>query len=205
MNEPRYLITHSLLYAWKYALKENPFEDATSERDPYAEFLTVLRREQTETTEAMQNGIDFENLVTDIIAGRGDRSNKWYEAAAQIADELRGALLQHRASCTLTVDGISVVLYGRLDALKAGTIYDIKFSKSYERGKYFGSTQHPAYFRIMPSAETFTYAVSNGVDVWHETYRREETPDITLTIQAFFAWLRDTGNMETYMQYWQAK
>lgn len=39
----RYLMTHSLLSSWLYAMKENPYEDASTERDPYAEFLQVLR------------------------------------------------------------------------------------------------------------------------------------------------------------------
>ena len=41
----RYLMTHSLLASWLYTMKENPYEDASTERDPYAEFLQVLRRE----------------------------------------------------------------------------------------------------------------------------------------------------------------
>lgn len=30
----RFLMTHSLLSAWLYAMKGNPYEDATTERDP---------------------------------------------------------------------------------------------------------------------------------------------------------------------------
>ena len=47
----RFLMTHSLLSSWLYCLKENPYEDATSESDPLGDFLKVLRREPTETTE----------------------------------------------------------------------------------------------------------------------------------------------------------
>ena len=202
---PQYLITHSLLSSWLYMLKGNPFEDATTERDPMAEFLQVLRREPTETTEAMQNGIDFENLVTDILAGHGDRSSRWWDAAAKIADELCGARLQYKCSTKLQIGDRAVVLYGRLDALKAGTIYDIKFSKSYERGKYFGSTQHPTYLRIIPEATEFVYLVSNGVDVWHEEYRRGEVFPIEPTIQNFFYWLEDAGLAGVYEQFWQAR
>lgn len=63
----RYLMTHSLLSSWLYTMKGNPYEDMTTERDPMAEFMLTLRREPTPTTEAMQNGIDFEDLVTSII------------------------------------------------------------------------------------------------------------------------------------------
>ncbi|MGM9598650.1 MAG: hypothetical protein ACI3VY_01885 [Faecousia sp.] len=200
----RYLMTHSLLYAWIYAMKENPFEDATSERDPMGEFMQVLRREPTETNEAMQNGIDFENLVTDIIHNCGDRSDKWWDAAVKVADEIRDSQLQFRASSVITVDGIELVLYGRLDALKAGTVFDIKFSKSYDRGKYFGSTQHPVYLKIVPEATQFVYIVSNGTEVWHETYRREETADIVPIIRDFFSWLQANDLFELYKEKWQA-
>ena len=60
----RYLMTHSLLSSWLYAMKENPYEDMTSEKDSYTEFLTTLSRQPTPTSEAMQKGIDFEDLVT---------------------------------------------------------------------------------------------------------------------------------------------
>lgn len=201
---PRYMVTHSLLSSWLYSMRDNPYEDATTERDPYEEFLRVLRREPTETTEAMQNGIEFEDLVTDIIDGRGDRGHKWWDAAFQIAEELKGAQLQFRASKEIEIDGVTVLLYGRLDALKAGTISDIKFSKGYDRGKYIDSTQHPVYLCIVPEAFRFQYIVSNGTDVWHEEYRRDETADITVIIRSFFQWLRANGLMEEYMAHWQA-
>lgn len=33
MAGERYLMTHSLLSSWLYAMKSSPYEDATSERD----------------------------------------------------------------------------------------------------------------------------------------------------------------------------
>ena len=35
----RYLMTHSLLASWLYTMKENPYEDMTTERDPMGEFM----------------------------------------------------------------------------------------------------------------------------------------------------------------------
>ena len=43
----RYLMTHSLLASWLYTMKENPYEDMTTERDPMGEFMLTLRREPT--------------------------------------------------------------------------------------------------------------------------------------------------------------
>ena len=99
---------------------------------------------------------------------------------------------------------MDVVLYGRLDALKAGTIYDIKFSKGYERGKFYSSTQHPTYMLLIPEAQQFSYLVSNGMDVWTECYRRDETPDICPIISDFFDWLDAFGLMNVFKEHWKA-
>lgn len=48
-----YLITHSLLSSWLHLIRENPYEDLTTEGDPLAEFMLVLKREPTPRTEAM--------------------------------------------------------------------------------------------------------------------------------------------------------
>lgn len=200
----RYLLTHSLLSSWLYAMRDNPYEDATTDRDSYAEFLLVLRREPTPTTDAMLKGIEFENLVTDIAHGGGDPRHKWYGAASKIADIVRGGLFQYRAKKEITVNGMRILLYGRLDVLKAGEVIDIKFSGSYDRGKFTSSTQHPVYLEIVPEAELFTYWISNGSEVWHETYRRDETADIHDIIRDFLNWLEDNGLMDEYKRHWLA-
>lgn len=200
-----YLMTHSLLSAWLYSMKENPYADATTEDTAKDDFLRVLRREPTPTNEAMQNGIDFENMVTEIIENRTPMQTQWLEAAQKVATYARGGQLQHIATKHIMFDGIELLLYGRLDVLKAGGIYDIKFSKNYDRGKYIDSTQHPMYMELVPNAETFTYLVSNGTDVWTEQYRRDETRSIFPIIRDFLHWLEATGNMDTYKQFWGEK
>lgn len=201
----RYLMTHSLLSSWLYTMRENPYEDMTTERDPMEEFLMVLRREPTPTTEAMQKGILFEDMVTAITRGAGDPKDRWYGAASKVAAIVGGGLLQYRAKKVIEVGGMSIVLYGRLDCLKAGTVYDIKFSGSYDRGKFQSSTQHPTYLEIVPEAQDFVYLVSNGSEVWTETYRREDTPDIRPIISDFLDWLRAVDLMQVYQEKWVAK
>ena len=220
----RYMITHSLLSSWLYAMKENPYEDATSERNSYAEFMDTLKRKSTPTNEAMQNGIDFENFVTSIIEGertapceflddelktalvlpREIREHPWFSAASKVADSVRGGLLQCAAKREVIVRGQPILLYGRLDALKAGVIYDIKFSKVYDAGKYLGSTQHQMYMALVPEAYQFTYLISNGQLVWNETYLREDIPDILKTVIQFFDWLDRQGLGEIYRSHWRA-
>lgn len=213
----RYLVTHSLLASWKYTMKDNPYEDLTTERDPFAEFMQVLRRESTETTEAMRNGIRFEQMVTDILYAQDHplldgsigipaavEEDRWYSAATAVAEIIHGAQLQFVAKSVFPIGNQDALLYGRLDALRGGHIYDIKFSKSYDRGKYIDSTQHPMYMKLIPEAVDFTYVISNGNDVWTETYRRDETPDIIKTIDEFYGWLDSQGLAETYREHWLA-
>ena len=97
----RYLMTHSLLASWLYTMKENPYEDMTTERDPMGEFMQTLRRDPTPTTEAMQNGIKFEDMVTDIINGCADPNDPWYAAAEKVARRCRsaGAFPRKRSPC----------------------------------------------------------------------------------------------------------
>lgn len=201
-----YLMTHSLLSSWLYSMRDNPYADATQEDTSKEDFLRVLRREPTPTTEAMQRGIDFENLVTDIVRGAEiDPEEKWGRAAKAVADIVSGGQLQYVATKAVTINGLELLLYGRLDALKAGAIYDIKFSIGYERGKFIDSTQHPMYMELVPEADFFSYLVSDGNEVWTENYRRDETPSIIPTIVDFLRWLNETGNMEIYLKYWGAR
>lgn len=199
-----YLLTHSLLSSWLYAMKDNPYADTTTESNGYEDFLRALRREPSEQTEAMRNGIEFEDLVTDIVNGDADTEHKWYEAASKVAKVIKGGQLQYKAKKKMVVAGEQILLYGRLDVLLAGRIIDIKFSKGYDRGKYLGSTQHPTYLELIPEAEAFTYIVSNGTEVWTETYRRDETQDITQVIGLFLAYLKENGLWELYVKHWTA-
>ena len=201
----RYMITHSLLSAWLYLLKENPFETAESESDPMKDFLDVLNRVPTPTTEAMQKGIDFENLVTAICKGAGNIEDKNYSAAEKVARVVKGGCFQYATSSTMKINGIEVFLYGRLDVLKAGTIYDIKYSGSYERGKFENSTQHPTYFELIPEADKFVYLISNGDEVWTETYYREDTRSIRPIISDFFDWLKAYDLLDLYKEKWVSK
>ena len=54
-------ITPSLLNSWLYAISEYGDID---------DFIRTLKREPFERTEAMQKGIDFENIVTGKQIGR---------------------------------------------------------------------------------------------------------------------------------------
>ena len=202
-----WLMTHSLLSAWLYSMRDNPFADATTDDTSQEDFLRTLRREPTPMTDAIQRGIDFENMVTALTMGKPTDPQKsaWLDAAKNVAGIVKGAQLQYVAKKNVSLDGMDLLLYGRFDALKAGKIYDIKFTGSYDRGKYLDSTQHPMYLELMPTAKEFTYLVSNGTEVWTETYRRDETLSIYPTIHGFLQYLNDTGLIRIYKEKWGAK
>ena len=153
----RFLMTQSLLSAWAYQF--DCFEGC--EDDAQAAFLRTLNREPGEVTEAMMNGRTFEDRVYRAAEGKTIRSDaKWREGALAIAEIIRGAQIQVKVSREIVVDGMTFLLYGILDALKAGVIYDVKFlSKSLSSadvyGKYLQSAQHPAYFYLVPEAREF--------------------------------------------------
>ena len=197
---PKLLITQSLLGAWLYQYQA--FDQESAHKD----FLRVLRREKSNPTQAILDGIQFENMVTACCEGSPPpEGHKWGEAVRAIADRVRGAQFQVVAQRVAVVREIPFLLYGRLDALKAGVIYDIKFSRSYQVGKYLDSPQHPMYFSLVPEARRFEYLVFTGSDVCVEGYDREDTPEIFPTIRNFINYLETSKLDKIYCQKWETR
>ena len=203
----RYLITQSLLSAWSYV--HSCYEGC--EEDAMESFLAALRREPSEITEAMQNGIDFENAVYAEASGQmRPPHEKWEHGIQQVAAFLKGAQFQVRVQREIRVAGMTFLVYGVLDALHEGIIEDIKFkNKSFGSldlaGEYFDSPQHPFYFFLVPEARMFRYLVSDGQDIYIEQYTPDETQDAGELIAEFVEFLNVTGLMDTYKQYWAAR
>ena len=197
---PKLLITQSLLGAWLYQYQA--FDQASAHKD----FLRVLRREKSKPTQAILDGIQFENMVTACCEGSPPPDgHKWGQAVRAIADRVQGAQFQVVAQRTAVVEDIPFLLYGRLDALKAGVIYDIKFSRGYQVGKYLDSPQHPMYFALVPEAQRFEYLVFTGSDVCVEQYDREDAPDIRDTIRDFIKDLEASKLGKLYCQKWETR
>lgn len=197
---PKLLITQSLLGAWLYQYQA--FDQESAHKD----FLRVLRREKSKPTQAILDGIQFENMVTACCEGASPpEGHKWGEAVRDIADRVQGAQFQVVAQRTAVVEDIPFLLYGRLDALKAGVIYDIKFSRGYQVGKYLDSPQHPMYFALVPEARRFEYLVFTGSDVCVEKYDREDAPDIRSAIRDFMKYLEASKLDKLYCQKWEAR
>lgn len=199
MTVREFLVTYSLLNSWLYAMKSRE-ENETVQN----EFLATLNREYIPSNDRQAAGIRFENLVTRLTDDCliEDITEPWYGAAKTIADIIRGGRLQYRCRQQLKVDNITWLLYGKLDVLKAGTIYDIKFSEHYKRGAYYASPQHPVYMKLVPNADLFMYLITDGKHIWTERYYRHEIMPVENILFDFGRWLRLTGYWEIYELNW---
>lgn len=204
---PRFLITQSLLSAWNYV--HSCYEGC--EEDAMDSFLSTLRREPSEVTDAMRDGIEFENAVYAEASGHlRPPHEKWEQGIQAVASFLKDAQFQVRVQREIQVSGITFLVYGVLDALGAGTIFDVKYkSKAFGSlelaGEYFDSPQHPFYFYLVPEARLFQYLVSDGTDLYIEQYTPEDTVNAEDLIAEFVEFLNVTGLMETYKEHWAAK
>lgn len=196
----KFLLTQSLLGSWLYQY------DAADPQKAHEEFIKTLKREKSRPTQAMLDGIQFENMVMAYCEGAmPDREHKWFEGICGVGDIVKGWQFQVAAYKDKNIDRLDFLLYGKLDALKAGTIQDIKFSRTYETGKYINSPQHPMYFECVPESNIFTYVIYTGKDVCTETYYRSETPPIDETVRQFIEYLEDTELAKIYIENWKAR
>ena len=208
-----YLITQSLLsaYAYQFKCREEQLEDARES------FLSTLRREKTEPTDAMQNCLNFEKSVYALAGGNirflevSPDCIKWESGIRQVADVISGAAVQVKLKREIEVGGMRFLVYGILDAIKAGVIFDVKFKnnsfnndKVHVYGDYVDSPQHPAYFYLCPEAYEFQYLVSDGECLYIETYRPDESPLIDEIIGDFIRGITASGDLELYKEKWLA-
>lgn len=174
-----YLLTATLLNSWHYFLNS----EYSSEED----FMKTLRREPLETTEAMLKGRAFEEWACENVA------------------ELRGAQLQVKCS---KADKITL-FYGILDALKNGVVTDVKYTGSYEVGKFRDNYQTPMYL-YLSDASKMQYLVSTkeqplGHEIYIETYFPHEVEPIQAARDEFYAWLTSADLWEIYTEHWKSK
>lgn len=201
----RYLITQTLLSSWAYQFNAaEGFEEEAKE-----DFLRTLRREKREPNENMKNGIEFEDEVYMAAAIPRPPHKKWEDGILKVAHIIKGAPVQVKASRELQVGDMTFLVYGILDALKAGTIYDVKFlnssmGSSELAGKYLESPQHPAYFYLVPEAFEFQYLVSDGKDLYIEKYTRDESRHISEFIAEFINSITQLGLLDIYKENWRA-
>ena len=193
----RYLITQSLLSSWQWGLTlETGYED----------FLKTLRREPIQQNKAMLEGIRFENCLNAVLDGAEiDPAHEWYKPIMELYPTLYGSQQQVAVAKDARIQGTDFVLYGKLDYLRAGIVYDAKYSKTYRVGKYLDSVQHPMYFALVPEAREFQYKICDGKYIYTETYRPDEVEPIERTIKHFMDFLDKQNLVKTYYEFWKSK
>ena len=200
----RYLITPSLLNSWAYiwtcvdGVREAEsdkvcLEDkkADAQEKALQDFLKTLNREPIEDNFFMKQGREFEDAC--------------YRGETCVSPIIKGGAYQIVGTKDVTIDGINFVMYGRLDVLKGGIIYDIKRVMKYAPQKYLKSYQHGFYFELFKEAYEFEYLVYDGKDLHIETYYRDQCVDLSQVIRNFIKWLGDYGLLEIYFDKWVSK
>jgi hypothetical protein len=200
-KQNKYLVTATLLSSWLWSYKLDT---------GYDDFLRTLRRERTPPTKAMLEGIRFENVLNATLNGAEiETTHEWYKPIMELYQTLYGSQQQASPSCEMVIDGVRFVLYGKLDFLKAGVIYDTKYSPRYPNkgnaNNYIDSPQHPFYFALVPEAREFQYKICDGSYIYTETYRPDEVEPIERTIKQFMDFLDRQNLVTTYCEHWLSR
>lgn len=191
----KFRLTQSLISAYEWMFKKE---------DGYDEFIAALNREKKQPTVAMLDGIRYENCLNSVLDGvEITPDHEWYKPITEMAEELQGAQQQVTIFRDINVDGVDFLIHGVLDYLRAGEIWDCKFSKNYKLNKYLGSPQTSFYMYLVPEARRFTYIVSDGTWVYRERYPREIVEPIEPYIKNFMQFLDMHNLVNIYTEKWR--
>jgi hypothetical protein len=197
-----YSLTPSLLSSWQYYLDAGEEWEESAESD----FIRTLKREKMEPTPAMQDGINFENRVEALCEGKPVtflEGEDYERCVREVADWVRGGTWQVNTSKIIAVDGVSFLFHGRMDILKGPWIYDLKFSKSFDIGKYRDSPQTIGYLACEPGPVGIRYLVCDGSRVFVDEYRREDVGSVDSLVAEFWQWVAALPRFgDLYRKFW---
>lgn len=198
-KEPYYRVSASLLNKWSDIfncedyVKESD-DDTMSYEDKVLnkmklmehEFIDMLNKIPTPQNEYMLRGIEFENKVCNGL----DK---------EFSPIVENGTFQLKKAKKVIIDGEPILLYGILDVLKGGRIYDIKRVSNYKYPKYKKSHQHSMYLELFPSAYDFTYIIRDDKgNSYYENYIRENIEDIYFVISQFITYLKSKNLFEIF-------
>jgi len=189
-----YRLSASLLDSFDYFLSIEDEEQSIQKR---AELIAYLRGEKT-TSEAMQDGLDFEQAVMLCAMGQepDEKDEKENDCIREIAEQVKGSVYQYHVERQLG----NVILHGYTDFLNRNRVDDLKTTKSYEVGKYRNRSQHRIYLYCLQPEKIldFRYIVTDFRNVYHEDYQWQPSyeDDLRTSINRFFEYLENDAEMK---------
>lgn len=146
------------------------------------DIMPLLRRDDQEQSEWILKGIEFEN---NIMSGQIE----------ELQDLITGGLYQQ----CLYKECNGYLLFGYADLIKKFTIYDFKFVKNYEIGKYREAVQHLLYM-YCADMDNFKYIIgTKDGSIYEEEYKRNDL-ELFKIVNQFDFWLDKTNNRQLYEQ-----
>lgn len=169
------------------------------------DFIKTLNKETFEDTESIIKGKEFEKYMQEN-----------YE------ETLNGAY-----QVKVSKEYGDYLLYGIVDCLKGGIIYDYKYTKNYDVGKFFNNHQTLMYLEMIPEASKMVYLITNKFekieyadnnfqdiknvecavgDIFREEYTKDMFPEtIDSILYKFENWLKQYDLWDTYTKKWKCK
>lgn len=199
----RYLITPSLLNSWGYMWEfEKNVKETENDKVCLEDKIDKIRVKAKEDFLNALNKIYIDNEYMKL--GR-EFEEECYQGKTCLSPIIEGGCNQIVGVKKVTVDGIDFVMYGKLDVLKGGVVYDIKRVQNYKTQKYLNSYQHGFYLGLFPRAYKFEYLIYDGVKPHTETYYRGQYIETTKVISMFIKWLKENNLFEIYKEKWRSK
>ena len=170
------------------------------------DFIKVLNKEEFEPTESILKGFEYEKYMQENF------------------EETLGGAYQVKVSKEYG----DYLLYGIIDCLKGGIIYDYKYTKNYEVGKFFNNHQTLMYLEMVPEAKKMVYLITNKfeqkahisvpidnenvatvettVEIFREEYTKDMFPETMNSIlHKFEQWLKQYNLFDLYKEKWKCK
>ena len=169
------------------------------------DFIKVLNKEEFEPTESILKGFEYEKYMQENY------------------EETLGGAYQVKLSKGYG----DYLLYGIIDCLKGGIIYDYKYTQNYEVGKFFNNHQTLMYLEMVPEAKKMIYLITNKFnkieypdmefkdvskieyevgDIFKEEYTKDMFPEtIDSILHKFGQWLKQYNLYDLYVEKWKCK
>ena len=169
------------------------------------DFIRVLNKEEFEPSESIIKGFEYEKYMQENF------------------EETLGGAYQVKVSKEYG----DYLLYGIIDCLKCGIIYDYKYTQNYEVGKFFNNNQTLMYLEMVPEAKKMVYLITNKFekkeyqdlnfkdvsnieyevgDIFREEYTKDMFPEtIDSILYKFEEWLKQYNLFNLYTENWKCQ